>query len=131
MSSEAKNQQDIRLALAAIPSIECWRNQVGAAEDRNGRVIRYGLCNDSKKLNANIKSSDLVGVRPMLITPDMVGQVVGVFYALEVKESDWKFRPNDDHSAAQLRFIQLVQRSGGLAGFVRSVDEAKAVLRLP
>lgn len=128
--SEAVVQQHIRLALGQVPGVQCWRNQVGAAEDKTGRVIRYGLMNDSRQLNQNFKSSDLVGIRPITITAEMVGQTVGVIYALEVKASDWKYRPNDAHSVAQLRFIQLVQASGGMGGFVRSVDEAKAVLRL-
>lgn len=129
--SEAVVQQQIRLELAKVPGVQCFRNQNGAAEDRSGRVIRYGLMNESRAVNERFKSSDLVGCRPVLITPDMVGQVVGVFYAIETKAENWKYRPNDNHSAAQLRFIELIQASGGWGGFARSVDEARSILRLP
>lgn len=130
VTSEAAIQQQIRLDIATT-TVELWRNQVGACEDKTGRVIRYGLMNDSKNLNSQFKSSDLVGIRPLLITPEWVGSVVGVFSALEVKASDWKYRATDDHSAAQMRFIELVQRAGGFAGFARSPAEARQILRIP
>jgi hypothetical protein len=129
MTSEAAVQQQIRTA-AASAGLDLWRNQVGACEDKTGRVIRYGLMNDSKNLNARFKSSDLIGIRPILITADMVGQVVGVFSAIEAKASDWTYRPNDAHTQAQQRFINLVRAAGGMAGFARSPAEARAILRL-
>jgi hypothetical protein len=129
MTSEAAIQQAIRLDVARS-GIDLWRNQVGAAEDKTGRVIRYGLMNDSKNLNTHYKSSDLIGIRPIIVTPEMVGQTIGVFVALECKASDWKYRPNDEHTAAQLRFIDLVRRAGGWGGFACSVDEARGILRL-
>jgi hypothetical protein len=129
MTSEAAVQQQIRTA-AASAGLDLWRNQVGACEDKTGRVIRYGLMNDSKNLNARFKSSDLIGIRPILITADMVGQVVGVFSAIEAKASDWTYRPNDAHTQAQQRFIDLVRAAGGFAGFARSPAEARGILRL-
>lgn len=129
MSSEERVQQQIRLAVSSA-GFDMWRNNVGACQDATGRVIRYGLMNDSKQLNERFKSSDLVGIRPVLITPDMVGSVIGVFVALECKASDWKYRATDKHSVAQQRFIELVRAAGGFAGFARSVDEAREILRL-
>lgn len=129
MTTEDAVQQKIRLA-AASAGIDCFRNNVGACQDQTGRVIRYGLMNDSPALNQRYKSSDLIGIRPVTITAAMVGQTIGVFTAIECKASDWKYRPNDAHTAAQLRFIDLVRRAGGWAGFARSVDEANAILRL-
>jgi len=130
MTSEAAVQQHIRTQIA-LTGVELWRQNVGACTDANGRVIRYGILNDSKHLNQRFKSSDLVGIRPILITADMVGQVVGVFAAIECKASNWTYRPNDEHTQAQQRFIDLVRAAGGFAGFARSVDEARIILRLP
>lgn len=130
MTSEAAVQQHIRTQIA-LTGVELWRQNVGACTDANGRVIRYGLMNESHALNQRFKSSDLVGIRPILITADMVGQVVGVFAAIECKASNWTYRPNDEHTQAQQRFIDLVRAAGGFAGFARSVDEARVILRLP
>lgn len=130
MTSEAAVQQHIRTQIA-LTGVELWRQNVGACTDANGRVIRYGILNDSKHLNQRFKSSDLVGIRPILVTADMVGQVVGVFAAIECKASNWTYRPNDEHTQAQQRFIDLVRAAGGFAGFARSVEEARAILRLP
>lgn len=130
MTSEAAVQQHIRTQIA-LTGVELWRQNVGACTDANGRVIRYGILNDSKQVNQRFKSSDLVGIRPILVTADMVGQVVGVFAAIECKASNWTYRPNDEHTQAQQRFIDLVRAAGGFAGFARSVEEARAILRLP
>lgn len=130
MTSEAAIQQAIRLDIARS-GIDLWRQNVGACQDQSGRLIRYGLLNESHALNQRFKSSDLVGIRPILITADMVGQVVGVFAAIECKASNWTYRPNDEHTQAQQRFIDLVRAAGGFAGFARSVDEARVILRLP
>lgn len=130
MTSEAAVQQHIRTQIA-LTGVELWRQNVGACTDANGRVIRYGILNDSKQVNQRFKSSDLVGIRPILVTADMVGQVVGVFAAIECKASNWTYRPNDEHTQAQQRFIDLVRAAGGFAGFARSVEEARVILRLP
>jgi hypothetical protein len=130
MSSEAAIQQAIRLDIARS-GIDLWRQNVGACQDQSGRLIRYGLLNDSKAINEKFKSSDLIGIRPVLITSEWVGHTVGVFAAIECKESGWKLRPGDARGQAQQRFIDLVRAAGGMAGFARSVDEARAVLMLP
>lgn len=129
VSSEEVVQQHIRKTIADA-GMDFWRNNVGACQDQTGRVIRYGLMNDSQKLNARFKSSDLIGIRPMVVTAEWVGHTVGVFTAIECKGSDWTNRPNDEHTQAQQRFIDLVRRNGGFAGFARSVDEAREILRL-
>jgi len=129
MSSELVVQQQIRLA-AAKAGINMFRNNVGACQDQDGRVIRYGLMNDSAALNKQYKSSDLIAIRPVLITPDMVGQVLGVFTAIEVKSDNWVIRINDEHTQAQRRFHDMVTGSGGYAGFAQSTHDAMRILRL-
>lgn len=129
MTSEAAVQQQIRMNIAAH-GLDLWRNNTGACEDKTGRVIRYGLMNESHALNQRFKSSDLIGIRPMVVTSEWVGHTVGVFAAIECKESGWKLRPGDARGQAQQRFISLVQNNGGFAGFATNVDEARMILRL-
>lgn len=82
--SEGHVSQAIRLA-AARHGARLWRNNVGACTAQDGRLIRYGLCNDSAALNRAFKSADLIGVQPVTVTPDMVGQTLGVFISIECK----------------------------------------------
>jgi hypothetical protein len=113
--SEAWAQSRIRLEAAQRGEV-LWRNNVGALKDASGRWVRYGLANDSKQMNDVLKSSDLVGIAPLLITPAHVGHTVGQFAAVECKEPGWQFT-GDAHETAQLAFIKLVISKGGRAGF--------------
>lgn len=121
MTSESAIQNQVRLA-AAYAGLECWRNNVGvlmAVDDYgNQRPVRYGLANDSAKVNKEIKSSDLIGITPVLITPEHLGRTLGVFTAFETKRSGWTMRDSDKHALAQQRFHDIVRRAGGFAGFV-------------
>jgi hypothetical protein len=103
-----------------------WRNNVGAWTERDentGRVIRvqrYGLANASKQMNEMLKSADKIGLRPRLITPDMVGSTIGQFLSREAKAPGWKFNPNDPHEVAQKNWADLIVSLGGDAGFASS-----------
>jgi hypothetical protein len=117
--SEAGNQQRIRLA-AANRGLILWRNNVGAVTTDDGRHIRFGLGNDSAKINKAFKSSDLIGINPVVITPDMVGQTIGQFVAIEVKRDNFVGRETDKRYVAQRKFIECVQRYGGMGMFAKS-----------
>ncbi len=108
--SEAAIQNKVRID-AGKAGILAWRNNVGALPDATGRIVRYGLCNDTKELNKRIKSSDLVGVNPVLITPAHVGHIIGQAWFRECKEYGWKFT-GDPHELAQQRFGQIVISKG-------------------
>lgn len=113
---ESTNQNQIRLS-AAKQGVTLWRNNNGAFEDKNGRWVRYGLANESKKISKHIKSSDLIGVKPVIVTPEMIGKIIGVFTAVEVKSSNWRYNPNDERTIAQQNYINVVWQNGGLGGF--------------
>lgn len=109
--SEAAVQQLVRLEASRL-GMRLFRNNVGACKDDTGRVIRYGLCNDSAQMNKAVKSSDLIGIRPVIITPDMIGHTIGQFVAREVKRPGWSYR-GTDREVAQQAFGQLVLKLGG------------------
>lgn len=111
--SEQAIQQRIRLELSRGP-VRLWRNNTGALRDARGQLIRFGLCEGS---------SDLIGYRTVTITPDMVGQRLAVFTAVEVKTATGRLTPQ------QQTFIDHVRAAGGVAGVARTVGDAAALLR--
>lgn len=113
--SEAAVQNEIRLE-ASRKGCRLMRNNVGATYTDDGSFIRYGLANDSKQMNDKIKSSDLIGVRPVKITPLHVGGVLGVFLAREVKPEGWIYS-GSKREEAQLNFLKLIASLGGDACF--------------
>lgn len=138
---ESAVESHVRYEAASL-GVDLWRNNVGAAwqgetihlDDgsiliKNPRPVRYGLCNESKKQNTAVKSSDWIGITPVTITPDMVGQRIGVFTAIEVKKTGHKLNTRDKHIKAQQKFIDIVLNAGGFAGFADSVEKFKRIVK--
>ena len=119
--SEAAVQAAVRVRASQLGGV-FWRNNLGAAYLKDGTFLRYGLANDTPAMNKRVKSSDLIGVRPTLVTAEMVGSTVGIFWAREVKAADWR-NSGTDRELAQARFIDIVNGMGGDAAFIN--DEAK------
>lgn len=122
--SEANTQADILLDLGRGDSrlfrnhvAKGWtgefvRTEAGLTILRNARRASFGLC---------VGSSDTIGLRRVLITPEMIGRNLGVFTAIEVKD-------RAPATAEQLAFIRMVQKFGGFAGIARSVDDARSIV---
>ncbi len=128
-NDEAGAQQNARFVIARAGGL-VWRNNVGATPavvdahcpkcrfnfEIKQRIVRYGLCNDSHQLNALFKSSDLIGVVPRLITPQMVGSTIGQFLAVEVKKPGWQFK-GKGREVQQQAYLTLVASRGAIAQF--------------
>ncbi len=121
MTSEAAVQAAVR-AEYARRGYRLWRNNSGVLVDTTGRPVRFGLANDSKQLNARLKSSDLIGWRPHVVTAADVGTTLAVFTSLECKPPDWSLRPGDARGQAQKTWLDLVAADGGEARFITGVD---------
>jgi hypothetical protein len=122
--------KDIQIALSH-DDVRLWRNNIGEAWQgavsrapsgpwsanailiQNPRIVNFGLC---------AGSSDLVGFKSRVITPEMVGQRVAVFAGIEVKTTRGVFRKG------QRPWLYMVDELGGISGVARSVDDAKVIL---
>ncbi len=120
--SEGNNQAIIRDHYTSL-GYRLWRLNTGVLRNEAGRPVRFGLANDNAEMNKLIKPGDLIGWRPRLVTPDMVGDVIAQFVSIEAKADGWRFpRPTNRtayaHCSAQLRWARMVQAEGGEAGFM-------------
>lgn len=121
MTTEHNLQNEIRNELAGRCLL--FRANVGQAwtgtkitKLPGGRVLIEG----ARPFNTGLPPgfSDLFGLVSVTITPDMVGQTVGLFTALEVKT------PHGRPTESQQNFLAAVNDNGGRAGVVRSVQDA-------
>jgi hypothetical protein len=113
--SEGGVQSRVRLE-ASQKGARLWRNNVGATYTPDGAFIRYGLANESSGVNKQIKSADLIGIRPIKIIPEMVGMVIGQFMSREIKKANWRYTGNE-RELAQLKWAELILSLGGDACF--------------
>lgn len=113
--SEAWAQSAVRLE-GAKKDVLLFRNNVGALKDAAGRLVRYGLANDSAGLNQRVKSGDLIGIRRVLITPAHVGHTLGQFVSREIKAPGWQYT-GTEREEAQRNWVYLIQSHGGDAAF--------------
>ncbi len=111
--SEAPIMRAVMLAIGARPDTRIFRNNVGLAVFPDGRRVAYGLVPGS---------SDLIGWRTLLIGPEHVGIQLAQFVAIEVKGP--KGRTED----AQQKFLHAVAAAGGVAGIVRTVEDAERII---
>ena len=86
---------------------EIWKTIAGGKllSILNPRKILYGL---------TVGSSDLIGWKSIVITEEMVGQQVAVFWAMEVKKE------YDSVKTDQARFLNAVASAGGIAEIART-----------
>ncbi len=119
--SEAKAQQSVRFAVASAGGM-AWRNNVGATPSKcpdcgsPQQPIRFGLANDSSRLNKQIKSSDLILAIPRVITADHVGRTIAQFGSVEVKRPGWRYTGKGPEKG-QATWLALIARLGGFAQF--------------
>lgn len=106
---------------AARAGVLPFRNNVGALRDERGRLIRYGLANESAEQNRLLKSGDYVGIERVVITSRMVGTVMGRFWSREAKRSDWRYT-GAGRESAQRAWIDLINSYGGNAAFFNGRD---------
>lgn len=104
------------------------RNNVGACVDETGRLIRYGLMNESAKQNKIVKSSDRILCVPTWCYRENIGWAwLGAFGAIETKHSGWVFDQSDERAVAQDAFHRVIRSYGGFAGFATGPEDVARI----
>jgi len=76
----------------------------------NPRMVHFGL---------TVGSSDLIGLLPIKITQEMVGQTVAVFAAVETKTLTGEAKEKQNH------FIDFINQNGGIGIIARSPEDLR------
>ena len=122
-------QSEVFKTLGSHPDIRVFRNNVGMGfvgtvihefparqiTLKNHRRIRFGLFEGS---------SDLIGWRSVIVTPDMVGKKIAVFLSIETKTLHGTAKPE------QQNWIDQVRRAGGVADIARCARDAEIITGL-
>ena len=109
MNKETEIQNKIMAALSAAGCL-VWRQHVGKfrALNQPAQVISIGVTG----------MADIMTVQPVTVTADMVGRVLGVAVAYEVKTAKGKQRE------AQKLWQYALEKRGGIYHVCRSDDQA-------
>lgn len=105
-----------------------WRNNVGTAWQGNRcrdpyATLQIGprdvVLKDARPVHFGLHrgSSDLIGFRKIVVTPDMVGNEIALFAAIEVKT------PRGKPTEEQANFLNAVKAAGGIAAVCRGVED--------
>lgn len=105
-------QTNIRLRMSELRRGFMLRYQVGTFLTMNGDPVKIG----------EVGVSDLIGVTGYVVKPEDVGRTIGVFTAMEVKTATGRVR--DEQSG----FVARVLKLGGIAGIVRSPEDAEKLI---
>lgn len=105
---------------ARLFRVNVGRAWVGDAERAGPDTV---ILRNARPFKAGVPGmSDLIGWVPVAITPEMVGQTVAVYTAVETKAP--RGRATDEQKA----FIQVVSAAGGRAGIARTDDDLHNIL---
>lgn len=94
-----------------------FRNSVGQAWQ--GKIVsqspgRIVLTNYRRVIYGLHKgSADLIGLQPVIVTPEMIGDELAVFWAVEIKTKNDRLKPE------QKRWLQEMKRRGAIVQIMR------------
>lgn len=108
-----------------------FKNNSGVAYTQNDRPVFFGLGNEGKKSDGDIRTPDDVGWTKVTITPEMVGKQVAVFTAIDSKKLGFTVKSNYNPKSreyGQNKFFEIVKNAGGIAGFASCPEQVDDIL---
>lgn len=113
MTPEGRIKAEVLRALGRREDLLIWNNPSGMALSLDGsRKIMFGLPG----------SADLIGVKRVLVTADMVGQKIGIALAIETKS------PGRVATPQQMRFARRFRDCGGVYILTTTAEGIEGVL---
>jgi hypothetical protein len=106
-----------RIMLMSRGNVRLWRNNNGVLQDKHGGYVQFGLAPGSH---------DLIGLKSVVITPQMVGQRIAQFVSIEVKDPEKKTKK--ELLDAQRAWMAMIQDLGGLSCFAYDLKDAQELL---
>lgn len=139
MNRETAIKNQILIGLGSRPDVLIWNSPCGKFFTR--QEIKRWL-KDEYRIDASERvlsklrpvaigypgQADTMAIVEVEITPDMVGQRIGVFAGLEVKTPKTETSRAGTQSEQQEKWQRAVQKRGGHYALVRSPAEADAVI---
>lgn len=113
---ESNIQNAIRLKLSALRNNLMLRYTVGNFLTMDGRHVAVGQPG----------VSDLIGITAHVVTQEDVGRTIGIFTAMETKQI--KDNTKKQRKESQGNFLARVNALGGIAGIVRSEEDALSMV---
>lgn len=126
---EGKARQNVRLR-AAEWGARLYKNNSGVAYDQGGRPVFFGLGNEGKKGDEDIRTPDDVGFTVVTVTPEMVGKKIAVFTAIDSKKLGFIVKSNytkRTREYGQKKFFDIVNNFNGIAGFASCAADVDAI----
>ncbi len=125
--TEAQIMREVHSKTGSLPNVRMVRNNLGLAwvargkpERTQGGVFLPGGVQYHFGLPPG--SSDLIGIKKVHITPDMVGQDLGVLVSIEIKTPRGRVAENQND------WLKMVTDFGGIGGVARSVEDAYKII---
>lgn len=124
-----KEQSIQNSILIAMGQAGAYGLRVNSGSFWGGEILSYKdnmllLKNPTKVQGAPAGTSDIVGCKPTLITPQMVGKTIGVFVAIEVK------KPTKNAEEHQENYLMMMRSRGAITGVAKSPEDVVRILNL-
>ena len=128
---EKQVRHDILEHFGLRPEITLFPNPVGSGwvgspqgQYKNSEAGESIVIKNFRRINFGLRpgSSDLIGWLTVRLGCGTSGKVIAAFLAFELKS------PTGRPSPEQLNFIEQVRRAGGIAGVVRSIEDAEKLI---
>lgn len=114
--------------LIAMGQAGAYGLRVNSGQFWGGEVLSHDgkmllLKNPTKILGAPAGTSDIIGCKSVLITPQMIGKTIGQFICLEVK------KPGEKAKKHQENFLAVMKSRGAITGVARSPEQAIKIVQ--